>query len=173
MIDSLRTQVFEEERDLFVPAFGDIIAEVPAEKVGQLQITYTVIGEVLDQPVINYRDVSIAVSDAEATWKEPLEKVFPTNSGAEGQEEKIEKGLYDTKDVHICTHKIAQPTVFIPVFPGTNCEYDSAKAFQRAGANTIVKVFRNLNAEDILDSVSVFEKAIDQSQIIMFPGAGP
>ena len=159
-----------DERDLFVPAFGDIIAEVPAEKVGQLQITYTVIGEVLDQPVINYRDVSIAVSDAEAAWKEPLEKVFPTNSGAEGQEEKIEKGLYDTKDVHICTHKIAQPTVFIPVFPGTNCEYDSARAFQRAGANTIVKVFRNLNAEDILDSVSVFEKAIDQSQIIMFPG---
>ena len=56
-----------------------------------------------------------------------LEPVFPTNSGAEGQEEKIETGLYETSDIHICSHKIAQPTVFIPVFPGTNCEYDSAK----------------------------------------------
>jgi len=159
-----------DERDLFVPAFGDIIAEVPSEKVGQLQITYTVIGEVLDEPVLSYRDISIAMEEAEAAWKEPLEKVFPTNSKAQGQEERIEKGLYETKDIHICAHKIGQPTVFIPVFPGTNCEYDSARAFERAGAKTIVKVFRNLNAEDILDSVSVFEQAIDQSQIIMFPG---
>ena len=159
-----------DERDLFVPAFGDIIAEVPSEKVGQLQITYTVIGEVLDEPVLSYRDISIAMEEAEAAWKEPLEKVFPTNSKAQGQEERIEKGLYETKDIHICAHKIGQPTVFIPIFPGTNCEYDSARAFERAGAKTIVKVFRNLNAEDILDSVSVFEQAIDQSQIIMFPG---
>ena len=159
-----------DERDLFAPAFGDIIAEVPSEKVGQLQITYTVIGEVLEEPVISYRDISIAMVEAEAAWKEPLEKVFPTNSKAQGQEERIEKGLYETKDIHICAHKIGQPTVFIPVFPGTNCEYDSARAFERAGAKTIVKVFRNLNAEDILDSVSVFEQAIDQSQIIMFPG---
>lgn len=159
-----------DERDLFAPAFGDIIAEVPSEKVGQLQITYTVIGEVLEEPAISYRDISIAMEEAEAAWKEPFEKVFPTNSKAQGQEERIEKGLYETKDIHICTHKIGQPTVFIPVFPGTNCEYDSARAFERAGAKTIVKVFRNLNAEDILDSVSVFEQAIDQSQIIMFPG---
>ena len=72
--------------------------------------------------------------------------------------------------VHICEHKIAQPTVFIPVFPGTNCEYDSAGAFERAGAKVITKVFRNRNAEDIRDSVEVFEKAIGESQIIMFPG---
>ena len=60
--------------------------------------------------------------------------------------------------------------MFIPVFPGTNCEYDSARAFERAGADTIVKVFKNLNAEDIRDSVEEFTKAIDQAQIIMFPG---
>lgn len=159
-----------DERDLFVPAFGDIIAEVPAEKVGELRITYTVIGEVTKEAVISYRDVKITLSDAEAAWKEPLEKVFPTNSGARGQEEKIERGLYKTGNVHICTHKIAQPTVFIPVFPGTNCEYDSARAFERAGAKTIVKVFRNLSASDIIDSVSIFEQAISESQIIMFPG---
>ena len=71
---------------------------------------------------------------------------------------------------YICSHKIGQPTVFIPVFPGTNCEYDSAKAFERAGAKVITKVFRNMSASDIVDSVEVFEKAIGQSQIIMFPG---
>ncbi len=159
-----------DERDLFAPAFGDIIAEVPSEKVGELRITYTVIGEVTDDALFSYRDIEIRVSDAEEAWKGTLEKVFPTNSNAKGQEVKIDKGLYETKEVHICSHKIAQPTVFIPVFPGTNCEYDSAKAFERAGAKTIVRVFRNLSAEDIVDSVSVFEKAIDQSQIIMFPG---
>ena len=114
--------------------------------------------------------MEITEADAEAAWKEPLEKVFPTNSGVEGQEEVVEKGLYNTSDIHICSHKIAQPTVFIPVFPGTNCEFDSKKAFERAGAKTIVKVFKNMSAEDILDSVDVFEKAIAQSQIIMFPG---
>lgn len=159
-----------DERDLFTPSFGDIIAEVPAEKVGELRITYTVIGEVTDDAAFSYRDVRIETADAKEAWKGTLEKVFPTNSNAQGQEEKVEKGLYDAKEVHICNRKIGMPTVFIPVFPGTNCEYDSAKAFERAGARTIVRVFRNMSAEDILDSVSVFEKAIDQSQIIMFPG---
>ena len=159
-----------DERDLFAPAFGDIIAEVPADKVSELGITYTVIGEVTDHEAIEYKDMKIALGEAEAAWEETLEKVFPTNSGAEGQDEKIEKGLYDTSDIYICSHKIAQPTVFIPVMPGTNCEYDSAKAFERAGAKVITKVFRNMSASDIVDSVEVFEKAIGQSQIIMFPG---
>ncbi len=159
-----------DARDLFAPAFGDIVAEVPADKVSELAITYTVIGEVTEDAAFTYRDMEITEADAETAWKAPLEKVFPTNSGAEGQEEVVEKGLYNASDIHICSHKIAQPTVFIPVFPGTNCEFDSKKAFERAGAKTIVKVFKNMSAEDILDSVDVFEKAIAQSQIIMFPG---
>ena len=159
-----------DARDLFAPAFGDIIAEVPAEKVSDLTITYTVIGEVTEDAAISYGDMKIALADAVSAWEEPLERVFPTNSGAEGQEEKVETGLYNTSDIHICSHKIAQPTVFIPVFPGTNCEYDSARAFERAGAKVITKVFRNMSAADIIDSVDVFEKAISQSQIIMFPG---
>ncbi|MCI9023381.1 MAG: phosphoribosylformylglycinamidine synthase [Dorea sp.] len=159
-----------DERDLFMPAFGDIIAEVPSDKVGELSITYTVIGEVLDQPVLSYKDIEISLSEAEKAWSEPLESVFATNSGALGQCEKVETGLYDTKEISICTHKIAQPTVFIPVFPGTNCEYDSARAFERAGAKTVIKVFRNMSASDIIDSMEVFEKAIGGSQIIMFPG---
>ncbi len=159
-----------DARDLFAPAFGDVVAEVPADKVSELAITYTVIGEVTEDAAFTYRDMEITEADAEVAWKAPLEKVFPTNSGAEGQEEVVEKGLYNASDIHICSHKIAQPTVFIPVFPGTNCEFDSKKAFERAGAKTIVKVFKNMSAEDILGSVDVFEKAIAQSQIIMFPG---
>ena len=159
-----------DARDLFAPAFGDIIAEVPAEKVSELSITYTVIGEVTDEAAIEYKDMKIALDEAESAWEETLEKVFPTNSGTEGQDEKVETGLYDTSDIYICSHKIAQPTVFIPVMPGTNCEYDSAKAFERAGAKVITKVFRNMSASDIIDSVDVFDKAIEQSQIIMFPG---
>ena len=159
-----------DARDLFAPAFGDIIAEVPADKVSELGITYTVIGEVTDSVAIEYNDVKIALDEAVSAWEETLEKVFPTNSGAEGQDAKVETGLYDTSDIYICDHKIAQPTVFIPVMPGTNCEYDSAKAFERAGAKVITKVFRNMSASDIVDSVEVFEKAIEQSQIIMFPG---
>ena len=159
-----------DERDLFAPAFGDIIAEVADGKVGELGIEYTVIGEVTDDASFAYKDMVISEKEAEDTWKSTLEQVFKTNSGAEGQDEKIETSLYKTSDIHICTHKIAQPTVFIPVFPGTNCEYDSAKAFERAGAKVITKVFKNMDAADIVDSVSVFEKAIGQSQIIMFPG---
>ena len=159
-----------DAKDLFAPAFGDIIAEVPADKVDTLTIPYTVIGEVNADAVFAYKDVKLTEADAEAAWKKPLEKVFPTNSGAEGQEEAVKSDVYKASDIHICTHKIAQPTVFIPVFPGTNCEFDSAKAFERAGAKTIVKVFRNQNAADIVDSVDVFEKATAQSQIIMFPG---
>ena len=159
-----------DERDLFTPAFGDIIAEVADGKVGELGFEYTVIGEVTDDASFSYKDMVISEKEAEDTWKSTLEKVFKTNSGAEGQDAKVETGLYNTSDIHICSHKIAQPTVFIPVFPGTNCEYDSAKAFERAGAKVITKVFKNMDAADIIDSVSVFEKAIGESQIIMFPG---
>ena len=82
----------------------------------------------------------------------------------------LDTPVYTAGNVHVCKNKIARPTVFIPVFPGTNCEYDSARAFEAAGADTIVKVFKNLSAENIRDSVEVFTKAIDQSQMIMFPG---
>ncbi len=159
-----------DARDLFAPAFGDIIAEVADGKVGELAIEYTVIGEVTGDGTFSYGNVAIPEAEAEGAWKATLEKVFRTNSGAEGQEEKIETRLYHASDIHICTHKIAQPTVFIPVFPGTNCEYDSASAFEQAGARVVTKVFRNLDAADIIDSVNTFEKAIDGAQIIMFPG---
>ena len=159
-----------DPRDFFAPAFGDIIAEVPADKVDKLAITYTMIGEVTDNGIFAYGNTEITLQEAEAAWKGTLEQVFATLSGENEEKEAVNTTCYDTKDIHICEHKIAQPTVFIPVFPGTNCEYDSARAFERAGAKVITKVFRNMNASDIRDSVAEFEKEIAKAQIIMFPG---
>ena len=158
-----------DERDLFAPAFGDIIAEVKDGEVGNLQITYTVIGEVTDRDGFEYGSAHIGMDEALAAWTGKLESVFATKS-PESTETPVEEKLYNASDIHICSHKIGQPTVFIPVFPGTNCEYDSAKAFERAGAKVITKVFRNLDAEDIRSSVEEFSRAIVQAQMIMFPG---
>lgn len=154
--------------EMFSPAFGDIVAEVPAEQVGNLCISYTVIGEVTQEKKFTYGSTEISLEEAQEAWTGTLENVFATK--ASDNTEVIEEKLYRTSDIHICSHKIGQPTVFIPVFPGTNCEYDSKKAFERAGAKVITKVFKNLDAKDIRDSVAEFEKAIGQAQMIMFPG---
>ena len=158
-----------DPRDFFAPGFGDIIMEVPADKVGQLSITYTLIGEVTDDGKFSYGNTVITEKEAEEAWKGTLERVFKTTSG-EDNEKQAKDDLYHAENIYICKHKVAKPRVFIPVFPGTNCEYDSTRAFERAGAEVDVKVFKNLTAEDIHDSVELFTKAIDQAQIIMFPG---
>ena len=174
------------KEDLFAADFGSIVAEVPADKVAELTIAGVVVGEVEDDAVLSYGDVKVTMEEALTAWKGTLEKVFKTVSGAEKNDgpapESIEaqqaadggtideNGCYHAGSVYVCKHKVAKPCVFIPVFPGTNCEYDSTKAFERAGAEVDVKVFKNLTAEDIRDSVNIFAKAIDQAQIIMFPG---
>ena len=180
---------------LFAPGFGDLIAEVPAEEAEKLTAGGIVIGEVTAQPVLTYKDVKITLEEALTSWKGTLEKVFKTVSGEQGgtaflgeemvsdgptavfmsvkpedRDAVMEDGVYKTPSIYVCKHKVAKPRVFIPVFPGTNCEYDSTKAFERAGADVDVKVFKNLTAEDIRDSVEIYEKAINQAQIIMFPG---
>ncbi len=156
-----------DPRDLFTAGFGSIVAEVPDGRVGNLAVTYTLVGEVTEEGLA-YGSMKIGTEEALKVWTAPLEKVFPTV--AVPGREKVETPLYRAEQVYVCRHKTARPTVFIPVFPGTNCEYDSAKAFERAGADVVTKVFRNLTASDIRDSVEVFEKAIGQAQIIMFPG---
>ena len=162
-----------DRRDLFAPGFGDLVAEVPEGQVGNLAITYTVIGEVTEKPVLEYQDVSIPVEEAIQAWTGTLERVFKTTSGLETvdlQESGAAEDCWKKGSVRISRNLTAKPRVFIPVFPGTNCEYDSTRAFERAGAEVDVKVFRNLTAEDIRESVEIFEKSIDQAQIIMFPG---
>ena len=154
---------------LFAPAFGELVAEVPADKVAELAVEAEVIGEVTEAQEFAYGDVVITLEEAEKSWTSTLEEVFRTVSD-EHSEKEVASPLYDTKDIYICNHKIAQPHVFVPVFPGTNCEYDSAKAFERAGATVTTRVFKNMDAEDIRSSVAEFEKEIEKSQIIMFPG---
>ncbi len=131
-------------------------------------MTYTVIGQVTENPVFEYANTSLSMEEALSAWTKPLEPVFPTESGVKEME--IPDKVYETKEIYICKNKVAKPQVFIPVFPGTNCEYDSARAFERAGASVTARVFKNLSAHDIRESVEVFKKEIEKAQIVMFPG---
>ena len=167
--DSLKAE------ELFACGLGNILAEVDADQLNQLQkavsgsgISCQVVGEVLADPKFVYAQTQITMEEALQSWKSTLDKVFPYT--AEKDKTAVPSREFHADSIAVCSHKLAQPTVFIPVFPGTNCEYDSAKAFERAGAKAIIQVFRNQNAQDIRESVAEFEKAIAQSQIIMFPG---
>ncbi len=166
---TIADEVSSEE--LFGNALGDILAEVPADLVEELKASdynVAVIGTVTEEPVFVYEDTTITMDEALKAWTSKLEKVFPTKA-VKGTEA-VESKCYKADSIYVCKNKVAKPTVFIPVFPGSNCEYDTAKAFERAGANVITKIFRNLSAEDIRSSVEEFEKSIAQAQIIMFPG---
>ena len=160
-------------QELFANTMGSMIAEVPEnqlEALVQCGVAYKTVGTVLaEKEGFVYKDVTLPMDEAIQAWTSKLEKVFPTRSGST-ENKVVETKLYNTDTVYICKHKTAKPTVFIPVFPGTNCEYDSAAAFERAGAQAVTKVFRNLSASDIRESVAEFEKTIAQAQCIMFPG---
>lgn len=168
--NDLGATIFEAvgAEELFAPDYGCIVAEVPAESAAALKVPAMVIGEVTDLKSLCWRDISITLDEAKEAWKGTLEKVFPSISGK--KQKKAANDVFKTSSIYICKNKVAKPTVFIPVFPGTNCEYDSARAFERAGANARVAVVRNQTAQDIRDSVEVFERAVKESQMIMFPG---
>ena len=157
-----------DKNELFAPKYGCILAEADTALLDKIGAKYRVVGEVTDDAAFTYGDVTISIEDAVKAWKKPLEKVFPTIAVKGGA--KLDTPVYKANDIYVCKNKVAKPTVFIPVFPGTNCEYDSTRAFEKAGANVVTKVFKNLTAEDIRDSVEIFEKAINDAQIIMFPG---
>ena len=157
--------------ELFSPLPGELVCEVPQDKLGSLASSYEMLGTVTEEPVFAAGDVSIPLADAQEAWESTLRGVFRPVSAAEHVTMGVEdKGVFRADSIHVCTHKLGQPSVFIPVFPGTNCEYDSARAFERAGARTVTRVFRNLSASDIRESVDAFAKDISQAQIIMFPG---
>ena len=157
--------------DLFSNGLGNIVVEIAADDLELLdkkEMEYTIIGAVIDQSAFIMGGETITMDEALQAWTSKLEKVFPTK--AEKGCEPVASDVFKADSIYVCKNKIAKPTVFIPVFPGTNCEYDSTKAFERAGAEVITKVFKNMTASDIRDSVAEFEKAISQAQIIMFPG---
>lgn len=162
---------------LFAPGFGNLIAEIPAGKEDEVRAAFaaaglseyaSAVGATNGEEQFICGGMKLSMQEALSAWTGTLEKVFPTRATEE--KETLSTGVYTAEKVYVCRHKVARPTVFIPVFPGTNCEYDSAKAFARAGADTVVRVFKNRNAEDIRESVDEFVKAIGQAQMVMFPG---
>ena len=156
------------EETLFAPGWCNLLLEVPAEALGKLSCRTELFGEVTATPVLSYRDTEISLAEAEKAWTGTLEEVFPTRVTEGG--EILDRPLYHAASVAVCGHKIGTPRVFIPVFPGTNCEYDSARAFEEVGAVTSAPIFRNQNAEDIAASVEAYRNEIRNAQIVMFPG---
>lgn len=156
------------EETLFAPGWCNLLLEVPAEALGKLSCRMELFGEVTATPVLSYRGTEISLAEAEKAWTGTLEEVFPTRVTEGG--EILDRPLYHAASVAVCGHKIGTPRVFIPVFPGTNCEYDSARAFEEVGAVTSAPIFRNQNAEDIAASVEAYRNEIRNAQIVMFPG---
>ena len=168
-----------KERELFENSLGDLVIEMSVEDAEKLKelcdsqeetedLNFRIVATVTKEPAFTYGDMKITMEEALDAWESKLEKVFPTRAH-KGKEE-VKSPIYRADSVYVCKNKVARPTVFIPVFPGTNCEYDSAKAFKRAGADVITRVFKNQSAQDIRDSVEAYEKDIAKAQIIMFPG---
>ena len=154
--------------ELFEKKYGAIVVEV--FNCGCLPAIARKIGRVTDTGMFQINGENISMDEMLQAWTSPLEEIFPTNSGASTDTAIRQNSLYKAKNIYVCKHKSAKPHVFIPAFPGTNCEYDSARAFLRAGAEAEIKVFRNLNANQIHESVEAFAHAIDNSQIVMIPG---
>ena len=157
-----------DDEMLLAPGHGNIIAEVEADRLSELDMPYELLGQVIMDSSFIKGDMKLSLYEALEAYTKPLERVFPTIA-VEGREE-VKSPVYTKGSVYVCKNKVAKPHVFIPVFPGTNCEYDSTKAFERAGASVTARVFKNNSAEDIRDSVAEFEKEIAKAQIIMFPG---
>ena len=154
--------------ELFAKDYGSIIVEMTPEDFAELKIAGKQIGTVTEQPNFIAGTTSIYMKEAYEAWTGRLEEVFPTRSGVE--QKVLEDTLYDAKQVYTAQRKLAKPKVFIPVFPGTNCEYDTTKAFEQAGAEVETLVFKNMTESQIVESVNAFEKAIRESQILMFSG---
>lgn len=153
--------------ELFEKKYGAIVVEV--ENCGELPAVARKIGRVTDDGVFEIGEERIAMDEMLQAWTSRLEDIFPTKSNVEAAPVE-DKPLYTAKKVYVCKHKVAKPKVFIPTFPGTNCEYDSARAFLRAGAEVETLVFRNQNASQIRESVDAFARAIGESQMVMIPG---
>lgn len=149
---------------LFSPCSGAIVAELDGSLEGLADIP---LGETIAEPQITLGDNVLSLDELAAAWDSTLEKVFPTKA----ESVPVTKiSLYTERSSKSPAIKAAKPRVFIPVFPGTNCEYDTARAFERAGAETDVLVVKNLCPADIEETIARMEKSISKAQIIMLPG---
>ncbi len=157
-------------KSLFTTDYGSMVLEIGEhvdldDVFGEVE--YKLLGHTQEKLVITVNGVDIELNLALQAWEKPLEKIFPT------QTEKVAVPVvmsYDLRNTQKSSLKVAKPRVFIPVFPGTNCEYDSSKAFEKAGGLVETLVIRNLNAVDVEQSIQEMVKKIEQCQIIMLPG---
>ena len=150
--------------ELFRPCYGAFIIELN----GAAADGENVIGKTIEDYKILCRDYTVSLDNLQRVWEAKLEPVFPCRiKTTDTTPETYSNANRIQRSASI---KVAQPRVLIPVFPGTNCEYETARAFERAGAKAETIVIRNLSASAIEESVNVFERAIKQSQIIMLPG---
>ena len=159
-----------EIQDLFVPAYGSIVLELFENDLSILDgYNYKVLGNTIAKEVIKINEEEIYLEDMYSEYCGVLEPIFPTKAAE--IKEKIETINYISQgEAKKSSITIAKPRVFIPTFPGTNCEYDLAKSFENAGAESSIKVFRNLDHKDIEESIDSIVKEIKKSQIIMLPG---
>ncbi len=148
---------------LFYAPIGSIVIETESDITDGI-----VIGETTENNAFEACGVEISMDEALSAWTTPLEKVYPTHAGKFTTEP--ETYTYTGKSPAIASEKFAKPRIFIPVFPGTNCEYDTARAFERAGGVADIFVIRNLTASDVEESLAEMKKRIDNSQIVMIPG---
>lgn len=159
------------EKTLFTPDYGSIILELEPKhdlKTIFADTSYEIVGSTQSEEVININGIKIELEAALKAWKDPLERIFPTGTKEiEGYPQNIH---YNNANIVKASVKIARPKVFIPVFPGTNCEYDTARAFEKAGGITEQLVFRNITSSAIEASIKGMVKAINKAQIIALPG---
>ena len=157
---------------LFRPDHGSIVMELaPGENLDVVMdgVEYVLLGVTRKTPAVSVMGASISLDAARKAWETPLEKVFPTAS-EQGNEMASFKPFPGPVVMGKAKKPIARPRIIIPVFPGTNCEYDSARAFEEAGGNPETLIIRNLSARDIEESVDAMAKAIDRAQILLLPG---
>lgn len=157
---------------LFTPEYGSLILEVPAAvELKQVfnDIEYELIGRTTEKPVISLSGQEISLKEALAVWQKPLEEVFPARPKLiSGQPQSF--AYYTKRSQRRPSVSTVKPRVLIPVFPGTNCEYDTAKAFEQAGAVAETLVIRNLNSTHIEESIAALSQKIAAAQIVMLPG---
>ena len=155
-------------QELFAPLSGSLVLELAQGATLDSNVTSYLLGEVTEDKVIEISGKKISLDDLLEKWTAPLENVFPTK--AEVPEISHDIKLYTERNTSTPMIKTAKPTVFIPVFPGTNCEIDTARAFEKAGANAELLIVKNLKPSDIEDTIAKMEEIINRSQMIMFPG---
>lgn len=161
------------QKDLFQHNYGSFILEIDKNiniEKEFLGFDYEIIGNTKKEENIKINGEIISLKDVEKAWLEPLEKVFPTKYYEKYEKMEKEVPKYVVKNKISSSVKIAKPKVFIPIFAGTNCEYDLERAFSLAGANVESFVFKNMKADDIKNSIKIMTNIINTSQIIVLPG---